>query len=278
MRWRRCAVLIGLLALLSGCAAKFLYNNMDWVAMDYLEDYITLDRNQYVLVKSRIEALGEWHRSHELPLYVEHLEQMSSLDPKSIDAEFVLVQSEKIKQHTKRIMAYLGPDLYALTLELSDQQEQELLSNIQKRQKKFSDKYQGLDDEQVRQFYRKKIDENLDRWIGSVSHEQQDIVDRWVQDLHITSDEWFEYQQGIYNETQTLLQRKEDRAYFQPQFRRMLTEPESFYSPELAQKIAMNKQIASQYVMMIAHSMNTKQVDFFRAEVQEWQGLVEELL
>ena len=60
-----------LLALtLSGCSAtQFIYNRVDILVRWYLDDYVSLDREQQARFDDRFDLLIEWHRREELPVY-----------------------------------------------------------------------------------------------------------------------------------------------------------------------------------------------------------------
>ena len=57
-------ILISILVL-AGCAKKFLYSNLDWVVIEYLDDYVSLDREQEALLEERILLLADWHKEEE---------------------------------------------------------------------------------------------------------------------------------------------------------------------------------------------------------------------
>jgi len=60
-----------LVAILSGCSAtQFIYNRVDILIRWYLDDYVSLDRDQQARFTTRLDALLEWHRLEELPVYV----------------------------------------------------------------------------------------------------------------------------------------------------------------------------------------------------------------
>ncbi|MEF1173457.1 DUF6279 family lipoprotein, partial [Vibrio sinaloensis] len=97
--------------LLVGCGTKFVYNNMDWLLIEYLEDYVDLNSDQESLIEQRVALLSEWHRSEEIPNYVEHLDELMTLDLKNLTAAQLNAQEEKLRAHTERIVKRVAPDL-----------------------------------------------------------------------------------------------------------------------------------------------------------------------
>ena len=60
-----------IVAILNGCSAtQVIYNRADILIRWYLDDYVTLDRDQQAHFDERLDALLEWHRQEELPEYV----------------------------------------------------------------------------------------------------------------------------------------------------------------------------------------------------------------
>ncbi|MBE8572014.1 hypothetical protein IQR33_20895, partial [Vibrio sp. OPT46] len=75
--------------MLAGCAKKFLYSNIDWFVLDYLEDYVSLQGEQKVLVEERLLLLADWHKKEELPLYIEHLKDLERLKASDITLNYL---------------------------------------------------------------------------------------------------------------------------------------------------------------------------------------------
>ncbi len=71
----------------------------------------------------------------------------------------------------------------------------------------------------------------------------------------------------------TLLTNRLDINKFQPEFNKLLFEPNSFYAPELEYKIDHNKHIANQFLVKVINSMTAKQTQFYREELQDWKAL-----
>ena len=65
---------------LSSCSAtQFIYNRVDILVRWYLDDYVSLDREQQARFDGRLEALLDWHRREELPAYVVLLDDALSI-------------------------------------------------------------------------------------------------------------------------------------------------------------------------------------------------------
>lgn len=270
-------VYLALVLVLAGCSNKFIYTNLDWVVLEYIDDYVTLDRDQEAMLDERLQQLLYWHQEQELPLYISQLNTLENIDSGQVTAQFVVSQRELIKQHTTRLATQVAPDLYALILSLSTKQEEELLKNLAKKYQELDNKYGKLSELERRERYVERIEESLKRWIGRLTKQQKALVKGWVNDLQLTTPHWREHRNKMLAEVRKLLVNKHDSHYLHDNLMRFLLEPESYYSVELGQKVAFNLELANQYIPKISQTMTPKQWQHFRSEIQGWRNLAVEL-
>ncbi|MCF4175861.1 DUF6279 family lipoprotein [Vibrio sp. McD22-P3] len=266
------------LLIVTGCTTKFLYSNLDWFIVDYIDDYVTLEDGQEEILTERILVLGDWHKSNELPRYLQQLTDIRNKDPKTVDAEYVSLQMEQVRQHTKRLVAQITPDLYALTQQMTDKQVKELLDNLEQKDEKFIKKYQGLQDEDVRLIYQQRIEENLERWFGPLTEQQKTLASRWANEMDVTVFDWQAHRQQMQHFMRQLLNRRSDLGYFQPEFQRLLNDSESFYSEKLKFKIANNRLVAEKYIALALNSVTEKQHQHLIEEIDGWRDIASDLM
>ncbi|NOI26433.1 DUF6279 family lipoprotein [Vibrio mediterranei] len=266
------------LLIVTGCTTKFLYSNLDWFIVDYIDDYVTLEDGQEEILTERILVLGDWHKSNELPRYLQQLTDIRNKDPKTVDAEYVSLQMEQVRQHTKRLVAQITPDLYALTQQMTDKQVKELLENLEQKDEKFIKKYQGLQDEDVRLIYQQRIEENLERWFGPLTEQQETLASRWANEMDVTVFDWQAHRQQMQHFMRQLLNRRSDLGYFQPEFQRLLNDSESLYSDKLKLKIANNRLVAEKYIALALNSVTEKQHQHLIEEIDGWRDIASDLM
>ncbi|USD43136.1 hypothetical protein J4N42_21310 [Vibrio sp. SCSIO 43135] len=257
----------------AGCGTKFVYSNLDWFIVDYVEDYIDLESEQKEVLTERLELLMQWHQSNELPLYTQHLNELIAMDPKQVTQQTLLRQEAKFRAHTDRLVRRVAPDIYALSQQLTDQQVEDFIDSLEERHKKFRDKYQGLDDSEIRQRYQERITESLDKWLGKLTEQQREYVSLWVEEVQITTFDWMDQQTRIRQQVQALLVQRDNLAYFQPQFHQLLFDPEGTYSETLRTKRDFNKLVADKYLVAIINHMTEKQTRHFREELEDWRDI-----
>ena len=259
--------------LLVGCGTKFVYNNMDWLLIEYLEDYVDLNSDQESLIEQRVALLSEWHRSEEIPNYVEHLDELMTLDLKNLTAAQLNAQEEKLRAHTDRIVKRVAPDLAQLIHKLSDEQVDELMDNIRVRHSKYKAKYSQLNEEEVRQVYAERIAESMENWLGRLTKDQERLVEQWSNDLQITTSDWSDHQTNLRIRISQLLNQRSDLNATEREMNTLLVESERLYSPMLRSKIEHNRDVATRYIVEIATQASDKQIEHYRKELSDWKEI-----
>ncbi|WP_070965676.1 DUF6279 family lipoprotein [Vibrio sonorensis] len=272
-------ILVLLTSLLAaGCTGKFVYDNLDWLVIDYLEDFVELNDEQELALSDKIATLSSWHREQEVPKYVQHIDQLLRVEPASFSLQDLKSQQTLFQQHGQRLLNQIEPNIFDLATLLSDEQTEELMNSIRVRHTKYKKKYQKLDDEEIRENYAERIEESFENWLGSLERSQKQLVSEWTKELYITSYDWIEHQTKMRIELKTLLAKRASASVFNKSLQPLLFNPTSFYSDELNRKVEHNKAVGDRYTVAIINSMTEKQTRHFREELQDWRDIADDLL
>ncbi|MGP8305678.1 DUF6279 family lipoprotein [Vibrio sp. YIC-376] len=269
-------ILISIFVLV-GCTKKFLYNNLDWFVLEYLDDYVTLNSDQERLLEERLLLLAEWHKQEELPLYIDHLKEFETVTKSDITLSYLQQNRDKIRGHYDRIISKVAPDLFSLSMQLTEKQQREFLLNVRKDYKKRNAKYADKTEKEVREVVFGNTEEWVTEWIGSLNNEQQAYVRQFSDQVILNSPLWRNYRASIYQEFEYLFENKSNTAIYQRVFMQLLFEPDSFYSEQLSENIDHNVALADKLAFSLTQSMTNKQWNHFHNEVKEWRILAEEL-
>ncbi|KWT99885.1 DNA polymerase III subunit alpha [Vibrio toranzoniae] len=266
---RKCRWLVVFVCFLfSGCGTKFAYNNISWFAVSYIEDFVSLSNSQESELEERLDLLQQWHKETQLPLYISQLEVIQSIARSDINSVFIVDQSEQIKHHIRSIVNKLAPDVYGLSMQFTPKQDNEFLKNFREKQQDYYEERLSLNDEDSRERYRSRIEERLERWLGSVSKEQQQIISTWSQEWINTNDSWRQYQNNTYQDLSTLMQKKTDLHITQPIIMNLLLNNEAYYPDELESKLNKNMQTSARFLVEIATVSSDKQWSYFMNELE----------
>ncbi|MDL5027480.1 DUF6279 family lipoprotein [Vibrio sp. TMPB1044] len=266
---RKCRWLVILVCFLfAGCGTKFAYNNISWFAVSYIEDFVSLSNSQESELEARLDSLQVWHKETQLPLYISQLEVIQSIARADMNSAFIVDQSEQIKNHIRAIVNKFAPDVYALSMQLSPKQDSEFLQNFREKQQDYYEERLSLNDEDSRDRYRNRIEERLERWLGSVSKEQKQIIFTWSQEWVNTNDSWRQYQNNTYQDLTTLMGKKSDLHIAQPIIMNLLLNNEAYYPDELESKLNKNMQTSAKFLVDIAAISSDKQWSYFMNELE----------
>ncbi|MDE1311967.1 DUF6279 family lipoprotein [Vibrio aestuarianus] len=271
-------IAIGLsVVLLVGCGTKFVYHNLDWFAIDYIEDYVDLTKEQKTILSERIVNISQWHKQQEIPLYIQQLDKLSQITPRTITVEFLHKQELEMRAHYHRLLQKIEPDIYSFAQQLSDQQVKSLMLGLEKKHNKYADRYQGLTDTEIHGKYKSRIEERVEDWLGDLQPAQQQLVQQWADSMQITAYDWINYQAQIRTEVEVLLNQRDELSLFLPRLNRLLFEPESYYSPVLASKVEYNHALSERYLVQIIQLSNDRQIQHFQNEVADWKKILIDL-
>lgn len=276
MFWKRLLPVVFAFGLI-GCTTKFVYSNLDWIVLEYIDDYVSLNSEQEDVIELSLQQLSEWHKTQELPAYIEHLNELESMDPETVDAAYVFMHTEKFRQHARRVIAKASPNLYALVSQLDQKQVDELLENTAKEHEEYREKYKDMDEAEIREVYQERMEDNLDTWLGSLSSKQKAIIKSWSEDVKITNFDWADHNDKMYIEMETLFNRRDEVQYFQSMFIRILDDPDSFYTDSLKAKLEHNRQLASDKIAQVINLMDNKQLAHYKEEIADWREIAQDL-
>ncbi|CAH6810615.1 DNA polymerase III subunit alpha [Vibrio chagasii] len=271
MRKWRWLLLLGCF-LFVGCGTKFAYNNISWFAVSYIEDFVSLSNSQESELEARLDSLQAWHKETQLPFYIEQIEVLQSINRSELSPAFIVEQSEQIKNHIRTIVNKFSPDIYALSMQLNPKQGSEFLKNFRKKQQEFYEERLSLNDDDSRERYRERIEERLERWLGSVSKEQQQIIVAWSQEWINTNNSWREYQNNTYQDLTLLMEKKSDLHISQPIIMKLLLNNESYYPDGLESQLNKNMQISAKFLVDIAAVSSDKQWSYFMNELESLES------
>ena len=270
---RKCRWLLLLVCFLFvGCGTKFAYNNISWFVVSYIEDFVSLSNSQESELEARLDSLQAWHKQTQLPLYIEQLQVLKNINRSELSPAFIVEQSEQIKNHIRSIVNKFSPDIYALSMQLSPKQDREFLTNFRKKQQEFYEERLSLNDDDSKERYRDRIEERLERWLGSISKEQKQIIVTWSQEWINTNDSWREYQNNTYQDLTLLMEKKSDLHISQPIIMKLLLNNESYYPDGLESQLNKNMQTSAKFLVDIAAVSSDKQWSYFINELESLES------
>ena len=171
--------------LLVGCSTTtFIYNRIDFLLPWYLGSYVELTRTQKQYLDELLIPFFSWHRSEELPQYLEIINSTENILVGEIKPESIATISSNVEKSWFRLEREVLVWMVPLASDLNDEQIQSFLQVMQKKAIEYENKYLGRSDNDYRQDTYEKIRDNLQRFMGELSQQQLSIVRAYSEDMH----------------------------------------------------------------------------------------------
>jgi hypothetical protein len=183
-RRRRQLQVVFLLAalVLSGCSVrKIAYNFANRFLVTKLVDTFDLDRAQKKQAQAAVTAIHKWHRSSELPQYVQFLDQLCEKLGDGLSRDEVLWMLQQGEGAFERVARRIAPDMAALLVSLTPAQVAHSQSELQKGSQERFERLEAPEQEYVN-FRLKRARKNMTTWMGSYTDGQISDFERFIRE------------------------------------------------------------------------------------------------
>lgn len=162
-----------IVAILGGCSAtQFLYNRVDILIGWYLDDYVTLDRDQRARFNTRLDALLEWHRQEELPQYVVLLDDALAILDNDVPLGATRAMSGRIEAAAIRLQDRFLELLLSTGEDLTPAQRAGFIEALLAKQVELEADRLARPDTEYRDDLEQRFDKQLSRYLGPLTDEQ----------------------------------------------------------------------------------------------------------
>ncbi len=171
-RWALLGCLL-IVAILNGCSAtQVIYNRADILIRWYLDDYVTLDRDQQARFDERLDALLEWHRQEELPEYVLLLDDALVILDTDVSLAATRSMAEGIESAAIRLQDRFLELLLSTGENLTSAQRADFIEALLAKQEAFEADRLARSDAEYRDDLGQRFDKQLGRYLGRLTDEQ----------------------------------------------------------------------------------------------------------
>lgn len=173
---------------LTGCTIKFFYQQIEWLAPWYIDQQLDLNGAQKKRVRAQVAQQLTWHRSTQVPLYIETLRAWQILFAGPYSRQEFDRLSAETQRHFSQLSTHILPDFKELMFSLDAKQRKALYVIIEKNNKEYEKKYlgPGVNLDKVRL---EETREAVNFWLGSISKEQDKRIQRLLSDYKSTEPE-----------------------------------------------------------------------------------------
>lgn len=184
MRTTRLFLLLLLVTTVVGCSAnRLLYNRADTFIRWAADDYVTLNREQQAAFDQRLDDFLAWHRSEELPRYREFIVTSLGTLEDGVTLDEAVAISEEIDLAADRFQGQFIELLLATAEDLSDEQIQDFLAELERNQAEYADERLVRDAETYYADSAKTMKDLVKRLIGRLNRDQRAEIEQRSMDL-----------------------------------------------------------------------------------------------
>lgn len=174
----RLVLLFLLVTSLVGCSAnRLLYNRADTFIRWAADDYVSLTREQQAAFDQRLDDFLAWHRNEELPHYREFIVSSLATLEDGVTLKEAVAISEEIDLAADRFQIQFVELLLATAEDLSDDQLQGFLVELERNQKEYAEDRLVRDEEAYYQDSTKTMYDLIKRLMGRLNTEQKDEIE-----------------------------------------------------------------------------------------------------
>jgi hypothetical protein len=251
-----------LLLLVSGCGPRLIYPHLNWLVPFYVDDYISLNREQSSLLEERLLQVLDWHCRTQLPVYALSMVRMAKEleDPlHPVSFERLQYYSDQFTTHWRELSQKIGPEMADILATASDEQLAEMFENIGKRNNKYKSKYVDIPLDELEKKRKERLAKDLKQWISRLTPEQKQAVSDWSDQIKPLAADRLRNRERALTEFKNLLAKRRRDPDFKEAFVALLVNFDQMRAPDYQKKIDYNTEVTFRLLMKIDRSLNPTQ-------------------
>lgn len=274
-------MLLAFVLLLTGCSAKFAYNNINWLIYWYIDDYVELNNTQEDMFDDMLGDWILWHKREELPRYQQHLTDIASdIRNNNINQHSIMQHRDRARQHYVRAREHVASDLVTLAATLSQEQTLYLFANLEKRNVEDDEEFQedaALDSQKRLEKWVARNKKGARRWLGRLSDEQEAFIATFYPRFESTRGFWLAYKREYQQQLRTVFALSQRDVVFQERLHALIVNPRQFRSPEFNTAMNVNTAASAEYLVGLMALSSDKQIAHLLDEIGNFQDDVRDL-
>lgn len=262
--------LVAALLLTAGCSFNYMYRQLDWLVIWYIDDYIELDDSQEGELEQRVLRQLNWHCRTQLPRYARWFRSLQS-DPEAFDRRKLERHYQQIRQFWHELMERVAEDAAQILVTATERQVDELLRNLERSNREIEREYRELNAEERQQRRRERTVRLLERWLGALSVEQKHKVEAWSEALgEVSVDAWINNRRRWQQQLVAAIRERKDINHLSARLHHLLIEPEQLWSERYRLEFLRRKALTLDMLAAIALQMTPMQRAHLDHQLLSW--------
>jgi hypothetical protein len=254
----RLLAVLGLTLLMASCTTRFFYNQLDWMLPWYIDDYVTVQSHQTPQLDQQIDQFLSWHRTHQLPPYARFLQTLAGLVKTGASEQQIEPLLDDLDVMIDALYLGAGQHFVPLLRTLEPEQKKELIQNLTQKNIDYAHDYINIGEAAAREKGAQKMIDIFSDWLGSLSEDQVQMIQRFAQTTRWMSPQLLHARQRW---TQALSQSlsKATTDASEQNLLRLFANRKLFWRPHLKSQYAENKALLSALLSQLITSLTPQQ-------------------
>ena len=251
-------LIIAILAI-QACSFKTIYNQVDWLIVSYIEDFVSLNEKQSERLNTQIQKSFSWHRKTQLPLYTTWLQSFHDDVESGLDKTTVEIHFDTISSYFKNITSRLVDDIYVLLPNLTEQQIKEILENLSDKNVEFREEYSGKTQEELKDQVLDKLIDQFENWIGDLTAQQVIILTVFVKNSDLLYEQRYQTRLRWKKEFSVLLTEAKSGKNVNAKIKDLFTNQNKFRDKLSQEKFNQRKEVSAELIVSISRILTEEQ-------------------
>lgn len=259
------------------CTTKMAYNNLDWIASWYIDDYVTLTNAQEDDLETSIEKFLLWHRKTELQNYLIQIKYIKIDLKNGIKRSNIENYIESLKGFLEVVLVKAEPDIIKLAYSLTDKQVAEFLAEFERKNIEKIEKHQNLTQAQRLENRLEKIEERVSSFTGKLNIEQKKLLNNTNKELLPAFEQRIQFRRDWANAVshayvirdQVRLKSEDNKTSFALALRQPILQTNSLRSKAYLEILELNQDVWVNMLQKLIVSLDTEQLKYFNTKLDD---------
>jgi len=253
-------LLLGFSLVVGGCSAtRTVYNNLDWVVTWYLARHFDLDKEQKADLREMVVRNMDWHRRTQLPLYADYARDLADDLDQPVSPDIVRGRYIQLLDFWDASMLQIIPDTYLFLTNLTDEQVDQMIEEMEKNNQEMYDEYSGSTPEEREENRNRNTIKGIERIFGKLNEEQKQLVRDSLADMEDASEEWVENRRRWQSAYIELIREKPPEDEYKKRLTSLYVSPRGYDEPEFQARVDRNLERAVAMMSDLMNSLTPKQ-------------------
>ena len=279
-------MLVMMMLSITSCSTKLAYNNLDWLASWYVDDYVNLTDSQEDEFDTKLDAFLVWHRNIELQNYILQIKAIQADFNKGVTLSDIESYVTSVKTFLDVALTKAEPEVVALAYSLSDQQAGSFLVEFEQQNLDKIERFEQESKEKRSEKRFEKFEEQVTSFVGKLNTQQKKLLDEGNNQLLSSFQErikfrrqWADTIRGAYViRARSLGDTDKKKKGFELALKQSILESNSLRSEKYSNILDHNQRVRVNTLYQIITSLDDKQLKHLNEKINETIEDLEALL